>query len=137
MSESSNGAAAAEEQAADDGRWYPGMPSPNAAGRPPKIRSLTAALEGIADKQELAEKLWFMAQGVNVSAAVQLEAIKYIYARIDGSPVQAMRFQADGTVMPLIFLHPGNEAPALDYPGSNDAVDGANEPASDGGPDAD
>lgn len=138
MSESSNGAAAPPgEQATDDGRWYPGMPSPNAAGRPPKIKSLTAALEGITDQQELAEKLWSMAQGSKVSAAVQLEAIKYIYARIEGNPVQAMRFQADGVVMPLIFLHPGKEAPALNYPGSNGAADEASEPAANGGPDAD
>lgn len=91
--------------------WKPGT-SGNPMGRPRKERSLTAALESIVDKQELAQRVWDIAAGkLTKNVAIQLEAVKYIYARIEGNPVQAMRFQAEGAVMPLIFLHPGREAP--------------------------
>ena len=93
--------------------WKPGT-SGNPMGRPRNDKSLTAALDGIVDKQELAQVVCDIATGkLTTSVAVQLDAVKYIYSRIEGSPVQAMRFQAEGAVMPLIFLHPGREAPEI------------------------
>ena len=93
--------------------WYPGMASPNADGRPPKERSLTAILEAKIDKEKLADELWAIASGESEdSTAMRLEAIKYIYARIEGNPLQAMRHSSDGSIVPLIFLHPGMDAPA-------------------------
>ncbi len=120
-----NGASAAPgEQAGPDGRWYKGMPSPNPQGRPPKIRSLTAALEGIADKDVLAQRVWDIATGkLTSNVAIQLEAMKYIDARIEGNPVQAMRHQTDGTIMPLIFLHPGREPAASSTQPDSDRSD--------------
>ncbi|KKM91471.1 hypothetical protein LCGC14_1228100 [marine sediment metagenome] len=97
------------------GDWYPGMASPNPEGRPPKGRTLTSILEKLIDKDKLAEELWRIASGESGDGtAMRLEAIKYIYARIEGSPVQAMRFSAEGDMMPLIFLHPGREAPMIE-----------------------
>ena len=68
-------------------RRGPGRPfapgeSGNPGGRPKKDRQLTAALETIVDKTELAEKLWGLAKGGDLSA------IKYIYDRLEGSPTQ-------------------------------------------------
>ncbi len=103
--------------------WYPGMPSPNPGGRPPKERTLTGILEALIYKDKLAEELWRIASGESEdSTAMRLQAIQYIYARIEGNPVQAMRFQAEGNVMPLIFLHPGKTAPAIQEPA--DTIEG-------------
>lgn len=86
--------------------WYPGMESPNPTGRPLGVKSLTAALEGTVDRDAMAVTLWKLAQD-DSTPSLQLEAIKYIYARIEGNPIQAMRHQIEGAVGPLIFLHPG------------------------------
>ncbi len=95
--------------------WYPGMPSPNPEGRPPQGRTLTGILEALIDKDKLARELWRIASGESGDGtAMRLQAIQYIYARIEGSPVQAMRFSAEGDMVPLIFLHPGREAPAIE-----------------------
>ena len=100
----------AEEQPSSDGRWQPGQ-SGNPAGRPPKVKSLTAALEGITDKDELAQRMVDIAMGkLTTNVAIQLEAAKYIYARIEGNPVQALRHSTDGTMQPMIFLHPGRDS---------------------------
>lgn len=47
---------------------------------------------------------------LTTNVAIQLEAAKYIYARIEGNPVQALRHSTDGTMQPMIFLHPGRNA---------------------------
>ena len=115
-----------EAQRGADGRWQEGQ-SGNPAGRPPKIKSLTAALEGLVDKDELAQCVWDIATGkISASVQVRLEAVKYIYARIEGNPIQAMRHQIEGAVGPLIFLHPGRVAPDV----------GAGEPSPNGASDA-
>ena len=96
-----------EVQRGSDGRWQEGQ-SGNPNGRPPKIKSLNAALEGITDKDELAQRMVDIAMGkLTNNVAIQLEAAKYIYARIEGNPVQALRHSTDGTMQPMIFLHPG------------------------------
>ena len=89
--------------------WQPGV-SGNPGGRPPKHKTLTGALEGVVNKDEMAAKLIQIARD-DSTPALQLEAIKYIYARIEGNPIQAMRHQIEGAVGPLIFLHPGKDAP--------------------------
>ena len=91
--------------------WQPGQ-SGNPGGRPPKHKTLTGALEGVVKGDELAAKLWAIASGKTAeSQAIQLEAMKYVFARIEGNPIQAMRHQIEGAVGPLIFLHPGKDAP--------------------------
>lgn len=92
------------------GDWYPGMPSPNPNGRPLKERSFTAILESKADKESIATELLSIAADQSLSAATRLEAIKYIYARIEGNPLTAIRHQVEGQVSSLIFLHPGRPA---------------------------
>lgn len=88
--------------------------SGNPSGRPRKEQSLTSALEGIVDKQQLAQRVWDIATGkLTMNVALQLEAAKYVYARIEGNPVQAMRHQVEGQVNQLIFLHPGREVPVI------------------------
>ncbi len=69
----------------EDGRFRKGV-SGNASGRPKQDHPLIAALEAIVDKAELAEKLWDMAM------AGESWAIKYIYDRLAGLPVQ--RYEA-------------------------------------------
>ncbi|KKM13487.1 hypothetical protein LCGC14_1715750 [marine sediment metagenome] len=91
-------------------QWKPGQ-SGNPDG---KRKGLTTTLAKIVDTDKLAEALWSMANDQKTRPELRLEAIKYIYARIEGSPVQAMRFSAEGDMMPLIFLHPGREAPVIE-----------------------
>ena len=89
--------------------WKPGQ-SGNPSGRPSKLKTLTGMLESKVNREEMAAKLIAIAND-DSTPALQLEAIKYIYARIEGNPIQAMRHQIDGQVGALIFLHPGREAP--------------------------
>ena len=100
--------------------WQPGV-SGNPGGRPPKHKTLTGALEGVVDKDEMAAKLMKLAND-DTMPALQLEAIKYIYARIEGNPIQAMRHQIEGAVGPLIFLHPGKDAPEVNT-AESEAID--------------
>jgi len=70
------------------GRFPKGV-SGNPRGRPPKNREFTRALEETVDKKQLAEVLWGLAlQG-------DMQAIKYIYDRIEGTPTQRHEFSAD------------------------------------------
>ena len=87
--------------------WQPGQ-SGNPAGRPSKVKSLTGILESKVNRERIAKKLIRIAND-DKTPALQLEAIKYIYARIEGNPIQAMRHQIEGAVGPLIFLHPGRD----------------------------
>ena len=89
--------------------FKPGQ-SGNPGGRP---KGLTATLSKLVDVEELSAGLVAMARDTR-QPALRLEAIKYIWARIEGSPVQAMRFQTDSQMVPLIFLHPGKEAPVIE-----------------------
>ena len=120
-----HGVAAATEEAqrGPDGRWQKGQ-SGNPAGAPPKVRSFTAALEGVSDKDELANIIWDIASGkTKATVQVQLDAAKYIYARIEGNPLQALRHSTDGTIQPMIFLHPGRDTPAPPPETASDSPD--------------
>ena len=110
MSESANSKSTLTEQKSDKPWLFQPGVSGNPSGRPPKHKTLTGALEGVVDKDELAAKLMKIAND-DTAPALQLEAIKYVFARIEGNPIQAMRHQIDGQVGALIFLHPGREAP--------------------------
>ena len=69
------------------GRPFPPNTSGNPGGRPKKDRQLTAALETIVDRKKLGAALWKLA------LAGKLEAIKYIYDRIDGTPPQRVQVE--------------------------------------------
>ena len=106
--------------------WKPGQ-SGNPSGKAKNPTTLTGILADLVDMQEIGETLIAIAKGKS-QPALRLEAIKYIYSRIEGNPVQAMRFQAEGDVMPLIILHPGREAPAVIEAESTRVADTDNEP---------
>ena len=108
--ESANSKSTLTEQKSDKPWLFQPGVSGNPSGRPPKHKTLTGALEGVVDKDAMAAKLMQIAND-DSTPALQLEAIKYIYARIEGNPIQAMRHQIEGAVGPLIFLHPGKDAP--------------------------
>ena len=106
--------------------WKPGQ-SGNPSGKAKNPTTLTGILADLVDMQEIGETLIAIAKDKS-QPALRLEAIKYIYSRIEGNPVQAMRFQAEGDVLPLIFLHPGREAPAVIEAESTRVADNDNEP---------
>ena len=81
---------AAPANRAKTGRFVAGH-SGNPSGRP-KSRELTNALVQTVHKKELAEKLWAMAKGGD------LQAIKYIYDRIDGTPTQRIEHDDEATI---------------------------------------
>lgn len=70
------------------GRPFKPGQSGNPGGRP-KSRALTDALEQTIDKHELAEKLWALA------LSGDMQAIKYIYDRIEGTPTQRHEFSIE------------------------------------------
>ena len=76
------------------GRFADGH-SGNRNGRPRKDRELTAALTTTVDKKKLAEKLWAMAQ------AGDMQAIKYIYDRIEGTPTQRIEHDDEAAIKRL------------------------------------
>ena len=106
--------------------WKPGQ-SGNPSGKAKNPTTLTGILADLVDMQEIGETLIAIAKDKS-QPALRLEAIKYIYSRIEGNPVQAMRFQAEGAVMPMIILHPGREAPAVIEAESTRVADTDNEP---------
>ena len=106
--------------------WKPGQ-SGNPSGKAKNPTTLTGILAELVDMQEIGETLISIAKDKS-QPALRLEAIKYIYSRIEGNPVQAMRFQAEGAIPSLIFLHPGREAPAVIEAESTRVADNDNEP---------
>ena len=106
--------------------WKPGQ-SGNPSGKAKNPTTLTGILADLVDMQEIGETLIAIAKDKS-QPALRLEAIKYIYSRIEGNPVQAMRFQAEGVIPSLIFLHPGREAPAVIEAESTRVADTDNEP---------
>ena len=68
----------------ETGKFLPGE-SGNPNGRPPKGEALTDALRAKVDKDTLASKLIEMALEKG-----DLGALKYIYDRIDGRPVETV-----------------------------------------------
>lgn len=70
------------------------------AGRPPAEKSLTKALRDKVDPQTMADKILALADDEDKSVA--LRASTYIYDRLDGTPLQSLRTQADD--IPAIVL---------------------------------
>ncbi len=70
---------------------------------------------------------------LTMNVAIQLEAAQYIYARIEGNPVQALRHQTDGQVMPSIFPHPGRERTASATQQDSDGADNTESPEMESG----
>ena len=68
------------------GEWIGDKANINRKGRPPKGQTLTDALRSKVDKETLAEKLIEMAFD-----KCDMAAIKYIYDRIDGTPIQTIK----------------------------------------------
>ena len=89
------------------GRPFKPGQSGNPGGRP-KSRALTDALEQTIDKHELGEKLWALA------LKGDMQAIKYIYDRIEGTPTQRHEFSIED------FIHRlHEERPELDDDAAN------------------
>lgn len=84
-----NSIATAKPKGRPRGRPFPKGTTGNAGGRPRKDRALTAALEEVVDKKELGKKLWELALGGD------MQALKYIYDRIEGSPTQRTEVSHD------------------------------------------
>jgi hypothetical protein len=68
------------------GEWIGDKANINRKGRPPKGETLTDALRQKVDKETLAAKLIEMAFEKG-----DMAAIKYIYDRIDGTPIQTIK----------------------------------------------
>ena len=81
------------------GRPFKPGQSGNPGGRP-KSRALTDALEQTIDKHELGEKLWALA------LKGDMQAIKYIYDRIEGTPTQLHEFSIEDYVRQLHEVRP-------------------------------
>ncbi len=79
----------AKPKAKPRGRPFPPGNNANPQGRPKKDRALTAALETTVDKKKLGEKLWALA------LAGKMDAIKYIYDRIEGTPTVRHEFSVE------------------------------------------
>ena len=73
--------------------WVKGGASPNPTGRP-KTRALTEALKRIVKPAELAKELRRLALKADEST-VRLAAIKYVYDRIEGTPLHRSEVTID------------------------------------------
>jgi hypothetical protein len=88
-------------------------PRINRNGRPRKGKTLTDLLEkagkdkgedGQTNKSRLAQELWIMAM-TRTKDQTQLAAIKYIFDRIDGKPIETIRQQfEEGALSPIVIL---------------------------------
>lgn len=67
----------------EKGKWQTGQ-SGNPAGRPRKGETMTDALKARVDAGAIAEKL------IKLALADDLGALKYIYDRVDGRPVETI-----------------------------------------------
>lgn len=93
------------------GGWIGDRANINRKGRPPKGETLTDALREYAEKkdvdfgdqklsrkQALSQKLWQMALGGD------MQAMKYIYDRIDGTPTQTISSPDGGVLIVKVEL---------------------------------
>lgn len=76
--------------------------NPGGPGRKPLEQSLTKALRDIANPQDMARALLDLTQHKDPS--VRLNAIKYIFDRSDGTPLQSLRTSSDE--LPRIVVRP-------------------------------
>lgn len=67
----------------EKGQWEPGE-SGNPQGRPKKGEALTDVLRSKVDKETIAEKL------IELAMSGDVQALKYVYDRVDGKPVETV-----------------------------------------------
>jgi hypothetical protein len=105
--------------------FVPGDPRINRRGRPRKGKTLTDALAKYAASKDeagtrrgevLAKKLFELAAGGDVAA------IKYIYDRIDGKPVETVRAAVASGALP-VFLVSGKESLEEDEHDADDTLE--------------
>ena len=92
--------------------------NPGGGHKPQKSGSLTKALDGIVDRSVLAKVLWNLAQGLDKNGrslkrpnlSVQLAALQYIFDRVEGKPLQALRHE--GEDLPTFIIMHGRDAAA-------------------------
>lgn len=89
----------------DKGQFIPGE-SGNPNGRPPRGEALTEILRSRVDKDAIAERLVALAFGETKEG--DMAAIKYIYDRLDGKPIETINQNVHETPKVIRFERADN-----------------------------